>query len=51
MLGIAIINYNTYKKTIECIDSIRKVMGTDYKIYLLDNYSPNNSGTILMQKK
>lgn len=50
MLGIAIINFNTYEKTIDCIDSIRKVMDADYKIYLLDNDSPNNSGTILMQK-
>lgn len=50
MLGIAVINYNTYEKTIDCIESIRKYINTDYKIYLLDNASPNNSGSILAQK-
>ena len=47
MLGIAIINYNTYKKTIDCIDSIRKYTTIPYRIYLLDNASQNRSVAIL----
>lgn len=47
MLGIAIINYNTYHKTIDCIDSIRKYTTIPYRIYLLDNASQNGSAAIL----
>ena len=43
MVGIAIINYKTYEKTIECIDSIRKTTKIPYKIFLLDNASLNGS--------
>ncbi len=43
MLGIAIINYNKYEKTIDCINSIFSTVKSKYKIYLLDNASPNNS--------
>lgn len=43
MLGIAIINYNTFEKTVDCINSIFETVKSDYKIYLLDNASPNNS--------
>lgn len=51
MLGIAIINYNKYDKTIDCIQSIFKtVHNIDYKIYLLDNDSPNESYSILYDK-
>lgn len=47
MVGIAIINYNTYEKTLDCIDSIRQYTTVPYKIYLLDNASPNESAAIL----
>lgn len=50
MLGIAVINYNKYKKTIECIDSVFQNAKCEYKIYLLDNASANESYNILMQK-
>lgn len=43
MLGIAIINYNNYEKTIECIKSIFETAKAEYKIYLLDNASQNES--------
>lgn len=42
-VAILIINYNTYDKTIECIDSIRNRTTIPYKIYLLDNGSLNDS--------
>ena len=47
MVGIAIINYKTFKKTIECINSIRDTIMSDYKIYLLENGSDNESASIL----
>jgi len=47
MLAIAIINYNQPKKTIDCINSIFKTVKADYKIYLLDNNSADNSFEIL----
>lgn len=51
MLGIAIINYNEYEKTIDCIHSIFETAhGMDYKIYLLDNRSPNGSFDILRRE-
>lgn len=43
MLGIAIINYNTFEKTVDCINSVFETAQTEYKIYLLDNASQNNS--------
>lgn len=50
MLGIAIINYNKYEKTIECITSIEETAKCEYKIYLLDNASANESFDILSKK-
>ena len=49
MIGIAIINYITFEKTIECIESIRKKTNVEYKIYLLDNKSPNESVKVLRE--
>ena len=50
MIGIAIINYRTYKKTIECIDSIKATMREPYRIYLLENGSQNESEKELEKK-
>ncbi len=50
MLGIAIINYNKYEKTIECIKSIFKTAKAEYKIYLLDNASQNESLEVLQNE-
>lgn len=50
MVGIAIINYRTYEKTIECVDSIRKTLRIPYRIYLLENGSGNESEEILTDK-
>lgn len=47
MLGIIIINFNKYEKTVDCIKSIFDTVKSDYKIYLLDNCSANNSFEIL----
>ena len=50
-LAVIIINYNKYEKTIECIESIENSkINDEYKIYLLDNNSTNNSVDILRNK-
>lgn len=46
-MGIIILNYNTYKETISCINSIKKYTKWSYKIYLVDNASPDCSGKAL----
>ena len=49
MLAIIIINYNKYEKTLECIRTIREGNFKNYKIYLLDNASVNDSYNILYE--
>lgn len=43
MLYIIILNWNSYKDTIECLESLRKNDYQDYKIILIDNASSNES--------
>lgn len=40
MLGIIILNYNEWDLSIDCIQSIRETVQNKYKIYLVDNCSP-----------
>lgn len=43
-LAIVILNYKTYQDVFTCVDSIRSTIGDiSYKIYIVDNYSPNES--------
>lgn len=41
MIGIIILNYNTWKDTISCIESIEKVNTSKVKIIVVDNASVN----------
>ena len=43
MVGIVVLNYNNFKKTFECVDSILSTTDIEYRIYLIDNNSSNNS--------
>jgi GT2 family glycosyltransferase len=43
MIGFIILNYNTWEMTLRCVDSIFQTCKQDYKIYIVDNGSPNNS--------
>ena len=43
MLGIIILNYNTWEETELCVDSIRKNNTAPYRIYLVDNCSTDDS--------
>lgn len=43
MIGIVIVNYKTWGDTISCINSIQTTTNCEYKIYVVDNKSPNDS--------
>ena len=43
MIGIIILNYNTWKETEECITSIRRYTTIPYTVYVVDNCSKDDS--------
>ena len=43
IIGIVILNYCTWKKTILCVESIFKTYSGAKKIVIVDNFSPNDS--------
>ena len=44
MLGIVILNYKTFNDTVNCVESILKVIGNiQYTVYIVDNMSPDGS--------
>ena len=43
MIGIIILNYNTWETTIECVTSIQETNVIKNRIYIVDNNSLNNS--------
>lgn len=47
---IILVNYNGYKDTIECINSLTKINYDNYKIVIVDNASTDNSLNILKEK-
>lgn len=49
--AIVILNYNTYDDTVICVESIKKYTScNDYKIFIVDNASPDKSGEELAIK-
>ncbi|MBV4423555.1 glycosyltransferase family 2 protein [Clostridium tyrobutyricum] len=50
LVYIILINFNGYKDTIECVNSLEKINYRNYKIIIVDNASSDNSLTILKQK-
>ncbi len=49
--AVVILNYNTFEDSVTCIDSIRKYTARDsYKIFIVDNASPDKSGDELKIK-
>ncbi|WP_333646093.1 glycosyltransferase family 2 protein [Lacrimispora sp.] len=50
-IGIVLVNYNGVKDTIECIDSLKKMTYSNYRIIVVDNNSSDNSLKILHEKK
>ena len=43
MIGIVIVNYKTWEITRRCVDSIRECCTLPYRVYVIDNDSPNDS--------
>lgn len=51
MTGIIILNYKKYDVTIKCVESVLETVGDiNYKIYLVDNGSGNESVSVLSEK-
>ena len=42
MVGIVIVNYNTYSDLVQCIESIYQYIKCEYRIYVVDNGSDEN---------
>ena len=50
-VAVVILNYNTFEDAVVCVDSIKQhTKGVAYKIYLVDNASPDGSGKQLDAK-
>lgn len=47
MIGIVIVNYNSFRDTLNCVSSIRTTYTGSYKIYVVDNDSTNESYNVL----
>lgn len=43
MIAFVILNYNTWEMTLRCVDSIFQTCKQNYKIYIVDNGSTNDS--------
>jgi GT2 family glycosyltransferase len=50
LVYIIILNWNGYKDTIECIESLQRIKYENYKIVIVDNESTNESVKILKSK-
>ena len=50
MVGIVILNYNTFADVVECVNSIRQATHINYKIYIVDNLSTDDSYYNLLNK-
>ena len=48
--SFVILHYNALSDTIECIDSIKKCVGADCAIVVVDNKSPNGTGAELEER-
>ena len=49
-VGIVISNYNGWKDTLVCLDSLQKQTFTDFEVILIDDASPNDSVAQLQNK-
>ncbi len=50
-IGIVLVNYNGAADTVQCIDSLKKMTYSNYRIIVADNGSSDNSLKILHEKK
>mgnify|MGYP000323579069 CR=1 FL=1 len=50
LVYVLILNYHSVEDTLQCIDTLRQVNYPRVRVLVIDNASPENEGTILMQK-
>lgn len=50
LIYIIILNYNGYKYTLECIESLNNINYENYRIVVVDNNSTDNSIKLLKKK-
>ena len=50
MTVFVILHYQALKETLDCVRSIKNNIAKDYKIIIVDNLSPNNSGEQLKKQ-
>lgn len=49
LVYVIILNYNGYKDTIECVNSLKKIVYKNYKIVIVDNNSTDDSEKVLKE--
>lgn len=49
MIYICVLNYNNASDTVDCLESLRRLQGVEYRILLVDNASPDGSGRVLQE--
>lgn len=47
MVGVIVLNFNTADDAIKCVESVKSVTETSYRIYVVDNCSTDNSYQVL----
>lgn len=50
MLGIVILNFNSFNNTEKCIEHIENSVHIDYRVFLIDNCSTDNSFELALEK-
>jgi len=50
LFGFVVLNYVNYQETIDCVDSITRLPGDDFRIVVVDNHSPNDSYDLLRER-
>lgn len=49
-IGYIILHYQIIEETVECVESIKRVLAENDVIIIVDNFSPNGSGELLYKK-
>lgn len=49
-IGVVVLNYNNFKETINCVESLLKQKDVDFTIVVVDNGSNNDSAEVLTEK-
>jgi len=50
LFGFVVLNYTNHQETIDCVDSITRLPGDNFRIVVVDNRSPNDSYDVLRER-